>query len=562
MGITPTRRDFVQLLLGAPVAASLAQCSAHSRNAFPPGELRDTGMRRGHQLVRTAVAHLPQTALPHALAAQPIARQHEVIIIGGGAAGLSAAWALRRAGVKDIVVLEHGDVAGGTALGDAEARIPHPWGAHYIVAPMADQADLVELLDDMNAVEHVAADGTVVVDEALRCREPEERIYYRGRWYEGLYLYPGATKQDRAEFNRFLRLVDQYADMRVDGRRAFALPMVAGANPAEVRALDQQSFAAWLRSQGLHSPRLHWLADYACRDDFGLHAEDTSAWAGLFYFAARQKRAGDHAQPVLAWPDGNHGLIRHLAQQQRIIANASVVHVGPHETAPGSPTNAGVDVYAIVGNTPQRLVAKHVICAVPQFIARRIVAGLAQARAQDTLDYGAWAVANVHLRARPRRRAGDFPAAWDNVFYDSPSLGYVTATHQAGREVGETVWTWYYAFTDREGAATRAELMRATHAEWAEVVLADLARAHPDIRPLVTRLDVAFWGHGMIRPRVGSVWAPSRQTRAAPFGNIYFANTDLSGLAIFEEAYAHGRRAAREVLAARAAHVAPTYRTP
>ncbi len=44
-------------------------------------------------------------------------------------------------------------------------------------------------------------------------------------------------------------------------------------------------------------------------------------------------------------------------------------------------------------------------------------------------DYAPWLVANLHLADWPEERHGAAPS-WDNVFYDSPGLGYVTATHQ------------------------------------------------------------------------------------------------------------------------------------
>jgi hypothetical protein len=51
----------------------------------------------------------------------------------------------------------------------------------------------------------------------------------------------------------------------------------------------------------------------------------------------------------------------------------------------------------------------------------------------------------------------------------------------------------------------------------------------------------------MIRPRVGSLWTEALAARARPLGRIHFAHTDLSGFALFEEAFDHGQRAAREV---------------
>jgi hypothetical protein len=71
------------------------------------------------------------------------------------------------------------------------------------------------------------------------------------------------------------------------------------------------------------------------------------------------------------------------------------------------------------------------------------------------------------------------------------------------------------------------------------------------MRALTRRLDVMRWGHAMIRPRVGFQWGGARLKAQQPFRSIHFANTDLSGVALFEEAFDHGLRAAEEVLAAR-----------
>jgi hypothetical protein len=157
-------------------------------------------------------------------------------------------------------------------------------------------------------------------------------------------------------------------------------------------------------------------------------------------------------------------------------------------------------------------------------------------------------VANIALRGRPASHG--FPPAWDNVLYDSPSLGYVTATHQRGIEHGPTVWTYYYPLCESDAGRERERLLTGGREEWAEVALADLSRAHPDIRELATRVDVMRWGHAMIRPRPGFVWSEARRNAAQPHGVVHFANTDLSGVALCEEALHHGVRAAEEVLGA------------
>jgi glycine/D-amino acid oxidase-like deaminating enzyme len=515
--VTSSRRDFVAMLLGAPFAAAIG-CGTPARRT-PPGQLIETGMTLGHAALRDRPAAPVQTW-----------REHAVVIVGAGVAGLTAAWELRRRGITDVVVLELDDAIGGTSRGGDSAVTRYPWGAHYIVAPQKGQTELIALLRELDAIEGETPDGTPIVDEALRCRDPEERVFYRGRWYEGLYLEAGASTEDRRQLAVFRQLIERWSAWRdIDGNPAFAIPIRHSTRDPAITALDQQSFATWLATHKLTSERLHWLCDYACRDDYTLLAADTSAWAGLFYFASRQRAGSAAAQSVLTWPDGNHTLVRQLARGVTIETGVAAQRVEPTG-----------EVIAVGKAGPFGIRARRVIVAVPGFVRSRIVQPAIAAA-----DYGAWAVANIHLRARPRERH-HAPPAWDNVFRDSPSLGYVSATYQRGRDRGPTVWTWYYPFPG-DARHARTQLAGAGYAEWAEVVLADLERAHPDVRPLVDHIEVAFWGHGMIRPRTGSLFGGDRDERVRPVGQIHFAHTDLSGIALFEEAFDHGLRAAREV---------------
>jgi phytoene dehydrogenase-like protein len=511
------------MLLGGTAAYA---CRSGDRTT-PTGTLLEPGMARAHAAIRDGKVPVPQTW-----------REVGVAIIGGGVAGLAAAWELRRRGVTDAVVFELDDVTGGTARGGTSIVTPYPWGAHYIVAPQAEQVELAALLGEMGAIEGHTGDGTPVVDEALRCREPEERVWHLGRWWEGLYLEAGSSAEDHAHLTAFRREIDRWSGWRDgQGRRAFSIPRSRGSDDPEVTALDRISFATWLDQRKLTSPRLRWLADYACRDDYALTAATTSAWAGLFYFAARQRGPGLAAQTVITWPNGNGALVAQLAKSATIEHGLAAVDI----------TDDGT-IVAVGSQGPIGIRARSVIVAVPSFVANRIVASR-RGSSLGTADYGAWVVANVHLRDRPIERGHGAPPAWDNVFRDSPSLGYVCATHQRGRDRGPTVWTWYYPFSDADPAAVRKRLAGAGHGEWAETVVTDLERAHPDVRRTIDHVDVAFWGHGMIRPRVGATCGPERLARLAPHGRVHFAHTDLSGLALFEEAFDHGLRAAREVMA-------------
>ena len=538
------RRELLLYLLGAPVAA--AACKRHRSSPFPAGEFVFRDEVRGHTLRSPFQEEVPVDK-----------RQHSsVVIVGAGIAGLAAAWRLRKARFVDFTILELAQSPGGTARSGQSQAGAHPWGAHYITAPLANNQALVTLLGEMSALESDAQDdhGNPVVSEAYLCRDPEQRIFYRGRWYEGLFLSAGASARDLDQFAQFQRIIGQWAQWRdARGRRAFASPIVAGSDDAEVTALDKLSMAEWMRQHGLTSPRVTWYVNYACRDDYGTTAENVSAWAGIFYFASRLAHEQADYQPVVTWPAGNGAIVAHLykqvKQQTRLgrIVRQIRPEPGNHDSRPH------VDVVSIRApdGSAESIRAEQVIYCAPQFLRPYLIRDTPEdvTRALREFDYGPWMVANLHTSARPT--GVGFPLSWDNVLYDSPSLGYVVSTHQTGADHGPTTLTYYYPLVESNSRRARARLVELGWREWAEGTLSDLERAHRDLGRHTTRIDIARYGHAMIRPRPGFVWGNARLRAAEPDRGVYFANTDLSGVGLFEEAFYHGIRAAEQVLAAR-----------
>lgn len=472
-----------------------------------------------------------------------------VVIAGAGVAGLSAAWALERAGLRDFVLLDLEDEAGGTSVAGANTVSAYPWGAHYVPVPSATNRPLIALLEEVGAVTGRDAVGRPVFDEATLCRDPQERLFFRGQWYEGLYPRTAASRSDldqRAAFERAMRTFALRRDAR--GRRAFSVPRAQGSRVDETRDLDRITMDTWMRAQGFDSPRLRWYVEYACRDDFGASLAQTSAWAGVHYFASRLDGADGEPAEFLTWPEGNARLVRHLARLAgaRLRTGALVTALTPQ------PRGVDVTYVDVASNEAVCVHAEQAICALPRFVSARVVTPWREQPPAflGEVEYGSWVVANLTLRERPGGHG--FPLAWDSVLYDSPSLGYVCATHQAGRDQGPTVLTWYLADTSDDPRAARERLLAASWETLAEAVLADLERAHPDLRELLTSLDVWRWGHGMVRPRPGSCWSTSLEAAAQPLGRLHFAHTDLSGFALFEEAQHWGVHAAEAVLRQRA----------
>jgi protoporphyrinogen oxidase len=537
--VSLTRRDVLSAFLGAPLA--LAACKTKKR--IPDGEMAFEPDKLGHRV---------RDEKPPVVPAEKWERAG-IVIVGAGVAGLSAARRLLARGYEDFVLLELDTAAGGTARSGSNGTSAYPWGAHYITAPMKENADMLALLRELDVIESTDPSGEPIFREEVLCREPQERIFAGGQWHDGLYLHEGESDDDRQQFARFKAIIERYAAMRdAKGRRAFAVPVSQGSDDADVTALDKTSMAEWLAKEKLTSERLGWLVDYACRDDFGARAAQTSAWAGIHYYASRLVGPGREPQAVLTWPAGNGWLVTKLQEKLRSRLRLGLAVA---DILPSAGAGAGVDVVAI--GAPPRAVGIHadrVIFAAPQFVAHAVIRPYRDAPPPhlSAFSYGAWMVANLTLKARPKlgQRGPAQMMAWDNVLRDSPSLGYVVATHQTGRDHGPTVLTYYHPLCDEDPRAARRRLYAAGRDEWADVALADLERAHPDIRELTTRIDVVRWGHAMVRPSPGFVFGGARAAAARPVQGIHFAHTDLSGVALFEEAFHHGIRAAEEALAA------------
>jgi hypothetical protein len=215
-----------------------------------------------------------------------------------------------------------------------------------------------------------------------------------------------------------------------------------------------------------------------------------------------------------------------------------------------------VDYFDPTENSSIRIRAQQVIYSCPRIFARYLIEGNHPIDSPylKEFQYSPWMVANLSLSSIPQEDSG-MPLAWDNVIYDSPSLGYVTATHQSlATHLSKTVLTYYYAMVEGSPMQERTRLLQMSWNEWAEFIIRDLSQAHPHIRDLISHLDIFRWGHAMVQPRVGFIWGEARKRAAQPHGNIFFAHSDLSGFSIFEEAQYRGVLAAERILANQKVH--------
>lgn len=532
-----TRREILSAFLGLPFA--LAACRSTAENTEITGEIVGANVNVGHILRENRQVEVPANNW----------EKVKLAIVGGGVAGLAAARKFQAANFNDFVILELENAIGGTARSGTSDLVGYPWGAHYLPVPFQENMELIALLDEMNLTDGRNERGEILIKEQFLCREPEERVFYKGRWYEGLYLSVGASDEDRRQIGEFQKAVDFWVNWRdADGKRAFVVPAANCSTDAEVLALDKISFGDWLRNKGFTSERLFWYCDYATRDDYGLKLDRTSAWAGLFYFCSRVRRAGEESQAFITFPEGNGRFVNFLHDKVKEKTRLKTIAL---EIVP---TEKGVDVACLNTETNELkgFRCEKVIFAAPIFTANYLIRDFKQNPPDYVKEFqhNSWFVANLFLKDRPKNQfPKDFPLAWDNVLYESPSLGYVNSTHQKGIDYGATILTYYYPMCHEENA--RAKLFSLEWKDLADVVLTDLSRAHKEIRQLTTRIDIMRWGHAMISPRTDFLWSGAREQAQKPFRNIHFAHSDLSGIALFEEAFYHGIRAANEIISVR-----------
>ena len=548
------RRHF----LGSAAAALLAGCQP------PPPALEfafaGIDLERGHAL-RDLLAQGP-------LPAPTLVRRAQVIIAGGGVAGLAAARSLRLAGVHDFALLELEDTPGGNSRAGAVNGVACPLGAHYLPVPGDHAPEVQDLLEELGLRQRVA--GRWQYDERHLCHSPQERLYFEREWQEGLLPVQGVGEATLEQYRRFSQAVAATSRAaRFTMPQFAALDEKTGLAPAH-QALDAMTFEAWLQQQGLDDAHLRWYLDYCCRDDYGAGMARVSAWAGLHYFASRHgfhapgEAVAEDREGVLTWPEGNGWLTQQLATplkaQGQLQTGTSVLRIAE--------TRRGVEVDAFnhhSGNV-ERWQAPRCVVALPVFVAARVVqnppAFLAQAA--QRLQWAPWAVTNIHLNAPLADRPGAAPA-WDNVIYGDSNpggLGYVDASHQKlDPRPRPTVLTYYQALGDVAEARQQLATQGAEH--WGRAALAALAGPHPDVLQHATRVQVTRYGHAMSIPvpgvqaflsQIGLQAPPGKRKlllngerqRALPTpatARLAFAHSDWSGYSVFEEAFTRGHAA-------------------
>lgn len=540
-GPTASRREFlVQAGIGVGAlmigATGLPSCTPSRSISHIQGGLVGANHQTGHKL----------RSIP-ALHKLPIAEQltTDVLIIGGGVSGLSARRWLHKQGVRDVLLVEMDAQTGGNSGYGQNAVSAYPFGAHYLPVPDLRNKELLDFLHQSEIVTGFDSKKRPIYNDYFLCHDPEERLFINGFWQEGLVPETGVPEIEKEQIRRFFQETERFKQAKgADGLDAFAIPLDRSSTDAQFRDLDAFSFASYLDREGFTSPYLRWYLTYCCRDDYGATLETTSAWAGIHYFASRKGQAANaNATSVLTWPQGNGFLVDQLRAQADLPIRQNLLGYDLQLNS------SGVTVRACdsVTNRTVLIHARKVIMATPQFIIKHLAGSIDPERTKlASFRYAPWMVANLTISGLPQGRG--MPLCWDNVLFNTASVGYITANHQDLHDNSQKVITYYKPLTDQEPDAARRAAYSTAYEQWLDQILDELEGAHPGITSYVSQADIWLWGHGMVAPSPGFIWGAERQQARQPIDNrVFFAHSDLSGISIFEEAFYQGIRAAQEV---------------
>ncbi|HZQ07924.1 MAG TPA: NAD(P)/FAD-dependent oxidoreductase [Anaerolineae bacterium] len=436
--------------------------------------------------------------------------QHEIVIVGGGIAGLSAAWSLRE---RDVCVLEAAERVGGRLK--SEVREPY-WlnlGAHVLKlgGPMATLAHEVgvPLIEPSGHFIAVAMKGRIV-----RANSAESMLLR-------LPLSPSA-RISLAQIGLRMRVAEWRAGLLGEHHPGEAN---VNAQQAEYRTqLDSITFAQFL---GAMHPEVVALMRVIANRLTG-ELEEISAWVGVegfsrLWLASRLNIVGGSAQLALAL---QNALGAHVQTGARVTA----IHQGA----------AGVEIAYTQRGEEKLMHAQACIVSVPAPLVRELIRDLPAERAAalDRIHYTPFVVAGMftnEMSAMP----------WDDLYalavpgrsfcmFFNP--GNALRTNGARQPRGSLV---VYSVAQRAAA-----LLDESDASIRDRYLADLYQIFPQARGIIDQVIIQKWRYGTATGSPGR--RAVRDQLAQPWGRVFFAGDYMMEPDAID-ASESGRTAARAV---------------
>jgi protoporphyrinogen/coproporphyrinogen III oxidase len=390
----------------------------------------------------------------------------DVVVVGGGAAGMAAAWQLRD---KDIVLLEQNDVLGGRMKSHGRGDYWLNLGAHLF--PVAG-AHVRNLMDELG-LETVEVPGS------------KTALSFKGKVHDARRIesYPFVLPLTLTERLQLMR-AGLIVRLKVRSYLSQSRP-----RPGESATERQARMSRFDKDRTFQSllGRLPGAVDAIFRTAarrVPAEMEELSAAAGISIFAGNWAGKASGSPVNLLGGSGRLGEAVRRRLGERAVLGARVVSV--------EQDGDGAVVTYDSAEGRSTITARHVIVATPAPVASALVPGLAPS-VKESL--GSVAYAPFVSMAILTHESGPMP--WDDIYAIlTPGLSFNMLFNHANPLRGSSIRSSGGSLMVYAGAQPARELLELPDDEIARRFTQDLLRVYPQLGNLISETIVQKWVYG------------------------------------------------------------------
>jgi len=469
--MSTNRRNFIKFVVvgsmaaGCPVDLSLLA-------ATPPAAVDGEDNRICHQVRDGKVFEHP-----------PASARHDIVIVGGGMSGLTAAYLLRH---RDFLLLE---------------KEPH-WGGNAYIMEYEGQAyatGAAFLTKDERAYSFARQIGL----EPLPINNWDGSIingqFIPDTWGDGLdkLPYSAAVRESFKKFKKEMLAID----VAQRSLELFGMP-----------------FSNFLKGYA-DEVKLWW--DTYGPSNWGAQSNETAAAVAINEL---QEMAADNRRDErYTWPGGLGAITRKLAE---LLQASSAGHMQTGATIVAVvPGKSDVQITYTQGAELKTVTAKVVIMATPKFITRRIVDGIPekQSDAMHDIHYIPYPVVNL-IFDKPVFNKGYDTWCPGNTFTDFIVADWVVR-NQPGYKQKYNILTCYTPMQEEDRGYLLTE---PSTRKVAERVLSDFQKLFPGSNVDPIEVHIYRRGHPLFKSTPG-LYTRTQPLVRRPMDRVFFANTDCEG---------------------------------
>jgi oxygen-dependent protoporphyrinogen oxidase len=460
-----------------------------------------------------------------------------VVIVGGGAAGLAAAWRLRD---HDVLLVEREPHLGGRAKSLPRGEHWLNFGAH--------------LFSGVGSAIHELVTGLGLAGELVDVPGSKAGIFFKGRAFSPRrsevfpLLLPLSIRERVALATAGLKI-------RAGVAAWHRSQQARAGEPDEVRYARLSAFESkrsFEQLLGTLPAAVDAIFRCAARRSAG-EPDELSAGAGLSLFGTIWVgKSSDSAGNTWRNIRGGSGRMGEAAQEwlgDRAWLETTVLSI----------EDRGDDAVVTLrrGGREERVLARHVVLATPAPVARGLVSGLPAEVDQSlgSISYGPFVSMAVLT-------GGEGPMPWDSVYaLATPSMEFNMLFNHANPVTAQSAHPAGGSFMVYAAGQPARELLALEPERITERFLADLYRIYPQLRDLVRETIVQKWPIGNTSRTPSTRFAPMWDYSRRPRSVLRFAGDYFDPLAGSMDAAARsGFNAADAILAELKASSAPLAR--